>query len=157
MTCLKHDIIDNSKLYESWKAQIKTMVDSFPCLRMIKLTIKTGVLRPDLVDIWQPLTCLKNLQELWIHSSSRIDIVSVLSVIGSQLLDVNLMFSNQKVPNGESLDLSSIGLINVVPHFCPGVRKVFFGHWQSSNGSIPHSLCDESAFYDESVSLFHLL
>ena len=85
------------------------MVDSFPCLKMIKLTIKTGVLRPDLVDIWQPLTTLKNLQELWIHSSSRIDIVSVLSVIGSQLFDVNLMFSNQKVPNGESLDLSSIG------------------------------------------------
>ena len=75
-------------------------------------------------------------------------------MIGSQLLDVNLMFSNQKVPNGESLDLSSIGLINVVPHFCPGVRKVFFGHWQSSNGSIPHSLCDESAFYDESVSFY---
>ena len=88
------------------------MVDSFPCLKMIKLTIKTGVLRPDLVDIWQPLTCLKNLQELWIHSSSRIDIVSVLSVIGSQLFDVNLMFSNQKVPNGESLDLSSIGKLN---------------------------------------------
>jgi len=148
MTCLKHDTIDNSKLYETWKHQIRTMVDSFPCLKMVKLTIKTGVLRPDLVDIWQPLTCLKNLQELWVHSSSRIDIVSVLSVIGSQLLDVNLMFSNQKVPNGESLDLSSIGLINVVPHFCPGVRKVFFGHWQSSNGSIPHSLCDEDAYFD---------
>jgi hypothetical protein len=75
-------------------------------------------------------------------------------VIGSQLLDVNLMFSNQKVPNGESLDLSSIGLINVVPHFCPGVRKVFFGHWQSSNGSIPHSLCDEDAYFDAKVSCF---
>ena len=105
-------ISHSSKLYESWKQQIKTMVDSFPCLKMIKLTIKTGVLRPDLVDIWQPLTTLKNLQELWIHSSSRIDIVSVLSVIGSQLFDVNLMFSNQKVPNGESLDLSSIGKLN---------------------------------------------
>ena len=75
-------------------------------------------------------------------------------MIGSQLLDVNLMFSNQKVPNGESLDLSSIGLINVVPHFCPGVRKVFFGHWQSSNGSIPHSLCDEDAYFDAKVSYF---
>ena len=75
-------------------------------------------------------------------------------MIGSQLLDVNLMFSNQKVPNGESLDLSSIGLINVVPHFCPGVRKVFFGHWQSSNGSIPHSLCDEDAYFDAKVSCF---
>ena len=64
------------------------------------------------------------------------------------------MFSNQKVPNGESLDLSSIGLINVVPHFCPGVRKVFFGHWQSSNGSIPHSLCDEDAYFDAKVSYF---
>ena len=69
MTCLKHDTIDNSKLYETWKHQIRTMVDSFPCLKMVKLTIKTGVLRPDLVDIWQPLTCLKNLQELWVHSS----------------------------------------------------------------------------------------
>ena len=69
MTCLKHDTIDNSKLYETWKHQIKTMVESFPCLKMVKLTIKTGVLRPDLVDIWQPLTCLKNLQELWVHSS----------------------------------------------------------------------------------------
>ena len=69
MTCLKHDTIENSKLYETWKYQIKTMVESFPCLKMVKLTIKTGVLRPDLVDIWQPLTCLKNLQELWVHSS----------------------------------------------------------------------------------------
>ena len=154
MTCLKHDTIDNSKLYETWKHQIRTMVDSFPCLKMVKLTIKTGVLRPDLVDIWQPLTCLKSLQQLWIHSSSRIDIVSVLSVIGSQLIDVNLMFSNQKVPNGESLDLSSIGLINVVPHFCPGVKKVFFGHWQSSNGSIPHSLSDDDAYFDGQVSFF---
>ena len=69
MTCLKHDTIENSKLYETWKYQIRTMVESFPCLKMVKLTIKTGVLRPDLVDIWQPLTCLKNLQELWVHSS----------------------------------------------------------------------------------------
>ena len=151
-TSLKNDLFDNSLLYDNWKGQIKTLIEAFPALKMLKLTIKPGILAEDSVDIWQPLTLLKNLNELWIHSSSRIDIVSVLKVIGTQLAEVNLMFSNQKVPDTESLDLSSIGLINVVPYFCPNAKKVFFGHWQSSNGSIPHSLCDEDTYFDGQVN-----
>lgn len=150
-TCLAADVVQSEHLYGCWRHQIRTLVASFPDLRMLKITIKTGILSLDSVDIWQPLTCLKNLQEIWIHSSSRIDIVSLLSVIGSQLSEVNLMFSNQRVPTGESLDLSALGLINVVPYFCPAIKKVFYGHWQSSNGSIPHSLCDDDDYFDHQV------
>merc|ERR1712016_443302 len=43
---------------------------------------------------------------------------------------------------------SSIGLINIVPHFCPNLSKVCYGHWQGTSGSIPHSLCDEERYFD---------
>ena len=143
-TVLKDDLVPLEETEANWKRQISTIVKSFPNLKMMKITIKPGILAFDSCDIWQPLTLLKSLENLWIFSSSRIDIVSLLSVIGSQLSEVNLMFSNQKIPCSESAD----GLVNVLPFYCPSVIKVFFGHWQSAQGSIPHSLCDEDKFFD---------
>ena len=35
-----------------------------------------------------------------------------------------------------------------MPHFCPKLLKVCYGHWQGTNGSIPHSLCDEERYFD---------
>ncbi len=50
------------------------------------------------------------------------------------------------------MDLSSIGLINIVPHFCPNLSKVCYGHWQGTSGSIPHSLCDEERYFDSKLN-----
>ena len=147
---LSKDIASLHHLYSIWKQQIKDLVTAFPMLTLLKVTIKMGVLTPELVDLWQPLTGLKYFQDLWIYSSSRIDIVSILSVVGSQLSKVRLMFTDKKMPSGEFGSLSSTGLMNVVSYYCPDLTSVYFGQWLGGcpNGKIPLSLSDEDNYVD---------
>ena len=152
LTDLKKDLdSSSSNLLQVWKDQIQTIAKSCPHLKLLKINIKSNVLNFE-YDLWQPLSTLKYLKILWIHSSSRNDIVSLLKVIGKNLAEVNLRFSNQRVPLGDEMDLSSIGLINIVPHFCPNLSKVCYGHWQGTSGSIPHSLCDEERYFDSKLN-----
>ena len=116
LTDLKKDLdSSSSNLLEVWKQQIQTISQSCPHLKLLKINIKSGVLNFE-HELWQPLATLKYLRILWIHSSSRNDIVSLLKVIGQNLEEVNLRFSNQRVPIGKSLILIEKCQFGILEH-----------------------------------------
>ena len=140
---LSHELIrpqDIDSLYQTWKEQISVIVKTCPYLKKIKLTIKSGILYSDSTEIWEPFLNLKYLEELQIHCSCKSSIMSLLKVIGSKLKVLKLYFS--PIHNlSEENPISS--LINVVPHFCPRLQKVFFGYLQTN---VPHGITREEKY-----------
>ena len=131
---------DLDGLYQSWKKQIEIVVKTCPYLRKIKLSIKNGVLSSDSTDIWEPLLNLKYLEELQIHCSCKASIMSLLKVIGSKITHLRLYF--QPITNlSEENPISS--LVNIVPHYCPKLQKVFFGYLQTN---VPHGITREDKY-----------
>ena len=60
--------------------------------------------------------------------------MSLIKVIGSKLTHLKLYFNPaQNISEENPISL----LINVVPHYCPKLQKVFFGYLQSS---APHGI-----------------
>jgi hypothetical protein len=151
---LKDEVIrvqDVDELKESWRSQILSIVESFPNLRMLKITITPSILynEDSTTSIWEPLASgLKNLEEMWIHSSCWTDIVTLLSVVGSKLKIVNLMFNAPRFDGSKMFDdQTNIEFINTVPYLCPSLTKVFFGYI-----SKPHNLCNNDTYMDHEVS-----